>query len=367
MKRYIISENQSKSIIRKLKREQVSLIEKKWNRLTENEQELVVELLKVTYPQKKNRLNEAWYNTVMDILGIVDPTGVIDIINSISYFSQGEHLFGFLTLVSAIPYAGDLVGKPVIGALKMGKAGTAELKVAMEAAKLGKTAEAASTLTKLAEKPGVVGSFLQNAKNWAPSIATKVNKLPGGIFKGFKNTILDYLKLFENAALKSTKIGTEAGKLATKFKAGTGTAKEVESLMKMMKSEKILDPKLLSKPGLFSQIVYGGVPRLFGNRRTRILMGQTKFFFGFLDFLGIGNFVGPDELAKNLGGEDVMMEKMEEYQKTPQAQQYFKEEFENNPEFQEQMKNSEAEGSSEGATSEFIKKLLGSLLTPSLT
>jgi hypothetical protein len=367
MKRYIITENQSKSIVRKLKREQISLIEKKWNRLTENEQELVVELLKVTYPQKKNRLNEAWYNTVMDLLGIVDPTGVIDLINSITYFAQGEHLFGILTLISAIPYAGDLVGKPVIGALKMGKAGTAELKVAMEAAKLGKTAEAASTLTKLAEKPGVVGSFLQNAKNWAPSIAAKVDKLPGGIFKGFKNTIMDYLKLFENAALKSTKIGTEAGALASKFKMGKGTAQEVESLMKMMKSEKILDPKLLSKPGLFSQVVYGGMPRLFGNRRMRILMGQTKFWLGFLDFLGVANFIGPDKAAEMLGGEEKMMNKMEEYQKTPEAQKYFKDEFENNPEFQEQMKTAEAQGSSEGATSEFIKKLLGSLLTPSLT
>jgi hypothetical protein len=207
----------------------------------------------------------------------------------------------------------------------------------MEAAKLGRTAEAAASLTKLAEKPGVIGSFLQNAKNWAPSIASKVEKLPGGIFKGFKNTILDYLKLFENASLKSLKVSGEAGRLAKKFKAGKGTAKEVESLMKIMKSEKILDPKLLSKPGVFSQIVYGGIPRLFGNRRMRILMGQTKFFFGFLDFLGIANFVGPDEVAKMLGGEDEMMKKLEEYQKTPEAKEYFKEEFENNPEFQEQM------------------------------
>ena len=362
--KYIISEEQSLSVINDLRQKQIKLIESKWGELSSNEQKLVLELVKIVYPTTKKRLNEGMFNTVLDILGIVDPTGVIDIINSISYFAQGEHLFGILTLVSAIPYAGDLVGKPVIGALKMGKAGTAELKVAMEAAKLGKTAEAAATLGKLAEKPGVVGSFLQNAKNWAPSIASKVDKLPGGIFKGFKNTILDYLKLFENAALKSTKISKEAGKLATKFKSGTGTAKEVESLMKLMKSEKILDPKLLSKPGLFSQIVYGGVPRLFGNRRMRILMGQTKFFFGFLDFLGIGNFIGPDELAKKLGGEEEMMKKMEEYQKTPQAQQYFKEEFENNPEFIEQMKAS-GENNNNGTT-EFIKSLIGSLLMKSL-
>jgi len=366
MAKYIINEEQSLLVISDLRQKQIKLIESKWNEMSTNEKELVFEIIKVIYPQKKQKLNEAWYNTFMDILGIVDPTGVIDVINAVTYFAQGEHLFGLLTLISAIPYAGDLVGKPVLGALKMGKAGTAELKIAMDAAKLGKTAEAATTLTKLAEKPGVIGSFLQNAKNWAPSIASKVEKLPGGIFKGFKNTILDYLKLFENASLKSIKIGKEAGKLATKFKAGTGTAKEVESLMKIMKSEKILDPKLLSKPSLFAQVVYGGVPRLFGNRRMRILMGQTKFFFGFLDFLGIGNFVGPDEVAKMVGGEEAMMRKMEEYQKTPQAQQYFKEEFENNPEFQAQMKSAGEENKKDGA-GEFIKQLLGSLLTPSLT
>jgi hypothetical protein len=366
MVKYIINENQFKLVVKNLRQRQISLIESKLNEMSSDEKELVFEIIKVIYPHKKEKLNEAWYNTFMDILGIVDPTPVVDTINAISYFSQGEHLFGFLTLIAAIPIAGDFIGKPVLGALKMGKAGTAELKIAMEAAKLGKTAEAAATLTKLAEKPGVVGSFLQNAKNWAPAIASKVEKLPGGIFKGFKNTILDYLKLFENASLKSVKIGKEAGRLATKFKSGTGTAKEVENLMKIMKSEKILDPKLLSNPGLFSQVVYGGVPRLFGNRRMRILMGQTKFFFGFLDFLGIGNFVGPDEVAKMVGGEEEMMRKMAEYQKTPQAQQYFKEEFENNPEFKAQMKSAEEETKKDGA-SEFIKQLLGSLLTPSLT
>ena len=54
-----------------------------------------------------------WYNLVGDILGIADPTGVIDIVNGVSYFSQGDHLFGLLSLISAIPYAGDVAAKPV--------------------------------------------------------------------------------------------------------------------------------------------------------------------------------------------------------------------------------------------------------------
>ena len=65
--------------------------------------------------EKKDLINEAWYNTVMDVLGIIDPTPIIDIINATSYFIQGDTLFGVLTIVSAIPYAGDIVAKPVLG------------------------------------------------------------------------------------------------------------------------------------------------------------------------------------------------------------------------------------------------------------
>jgi hypothetical protein len=71
--------------------------------------------------QKTVTINESeWYNTVGDILGIVDPTGVVDLVNGISYFSQGDHLFGLLSIISVIPYAGDVVAKPVMGALKIG-------------------------------------------------------------------------------------------------------------------------------------------------------------------------------------------------------------------------------------------------------
>ena len=64
---------------------------------------------------KKQLLKEyKWYNTFLDFVGIVDPTGAADAINAISYFRQGHIFFGFLSLVSIIPYAGDLVAKPVV-------------------------------------------------------------------------------------------------------------------------------------------------------------------------------------------------------------------------------------------------------------
>jgi hypothetical protein len=83
--------------------------------LTERQLELITDNIS----NEKKVVNEAWYNTVMDVLGIADPTGIVDIVNGISYFSQGDHLFGLLSLISAIPYAGDVVAKPVLGALKL--------------------------------------------------------------------------------------------------------------------------------------------------------------------------------------------------------------------------------------------------------
>ena len=58
-------------------------------------------------------LSEGWLNTLADIVGIFDPTGLVDIGNAISYWSQGKNTFALLTLVSAIPGV-DWATKPFI-------------------------------------------------------------------------------------------------------------------------------------------------------------------------------------------------------------------------------------------------------------
>ena len=258
-----------------------------------------------------------WYNIVGDVLGIFDPTGIVDVANGISYFSQGDHLFGLLSLISAIPIAGDVVAKPVMGALKIGGGATKGLKNAMKLAQAGKTAEASVMLGKLAEKPGVVGRFLQGARSWAPKVASKVDNLPGGILKGFKNTILDYLKLLENAGLKSVKFQKSAGILAKNLKNAAKPAESIGALKNLLKNDKVF--KGLTKKGPLSKIFLGGAPRLFGNREMRILMRRTKWWLGFLDYIGVANFVGPEELAKQMGDGNIRR-KMEEYNQTQEAQ-----------------------------------------------
>jgi hypothetical protein len=297
--------------------------------------------------QKTVTINESeWYNTVGDILGIVDPTGVVDLVNGISYFSQGDHLFGLLSIISVIPYAGDVVAKPVMGALKIGGGATKGLTSAMKLAKVGKTAEASAALAKLAEKPGVVGKFLQSAKSWAPKVASKIEQIPAGPLKGFKNTILDYLKLLENAGAKSLKFQKNVGNLSTYIGHAAKPAENIKALQSMLKNEKIMTG--LTKKGPMAKIFLGGAPRLFGNREMRILMRRTKFWLGFLDYINVGNFVGPEELSKKMGQANVQ-NKMAEYARTPQGIKNAQDDF-GNAQYQGDTPSQSSSGSSSMGT-----------------
>lgn len=303
----------------------LKIAEDNWSRFSTEEKQIVLELCKVIYPKKSNLIKEAeWYNLVGDILGIADPTGVVDVVNGISYFSQGDHLFGLLSIISAIPYAGDVVAKPVMGSLKIGGDATKGLNAAMKLAKAGKTTEAAASLAKLAESPGIVGKFLQSAKTWAPKVASKVELLPGGLLKGFRNTILDYLKLLENAGAKSIKFQKATGNLAKKMARVSKPVENIKALQSIFKNEKIATN--LTKRSSLSSIFLGGAPRLFGNRNMRILMRRTKWWLGFLDYIGVGNFVGPEELANKMT-EQMITQKMNEYNQTPEAKKYAAEDF----------------------------------------
>ena len=47
-------------------------------------------LNKVTSTLNEEQLNEAWWNTLGDIVGIFDPTGIVDVVNGIDYIRQGD-------------------------------------------------------------------------------------------------------------------------------------------------------------------------------------------------------------------------------------------------------------------------------------
>ena len=333
MAEIIIKESQLKLIKGELaKQSEMRLAEEKWNKFSDEEKEFLVEFLKAVYPKKTKLIKESWYNTLGDIVGIFDPTGVVDLVNGISYISQGENLFGFLSIISAIPYAGDVVAKPVMIALKLRKPSAKALEAVMKTAKAGDTAKAAADLSKLAATGGITGTFVKGIEKIAPSIKSVIERVPGGFLtSGIKKTILGWLDLFGKAG-KEVKIAKQVtGNLASRMArmAPDVAVKELEILSKAIKSSSGVFTGYRTTKGLFSwKTVFGGMPQLMGrNKSVRALMRQSKWWLGFLDYIGLGNFVGPDELSEKLGGEDAMQRKMEEYNKTPDAKKNFEDQY----------------------------------------
>lgn len=302
--------------------------------ITEDQLILIKQNLIAEKKQNEGKvINEAWYNNVMDVVGIIDPTPITDTINAISYFSQGDTLFGVLSLVAAVPFfVGDAVAKPVMGAMKIGSAATKELNVALKLAKTDAKA-AGEIIGRLAKDPGPVGKFLQSAGGtggWASKVNSFLKEIPVGPFKGMKNTIMDYFTLLGRAGSKSKGVSGLAKTLEADLKMGKAGVKDIQALKDLMKAEKVFDVAALSKPGFMSQTFFGGIPRIFRSpegRRLKIMMQQTKWWLGFLDYIGIGNWVGAEEVVKRLGGEQAMNQAMENYQKTPEAKEYYKESF----------------------------------------
>lgn len=290
-------------------------LEIKWNSLSIAEREFVIETLFALYPEKKKIINEAeWWNTLGDIVGIFDPTGVVDIVNGLDYMRQDDHLFGILSMISAVPYLGDLFAKPVIGVMKLGG----------EGAKILRGAKTSSEIAEAGIKVPEFGKFLNKIDEILPKfikILKKGEKIP--VIGGLMKVINEWITLLFNGA-KEYKLGRSSSKTVKK---GGISAEEKISLLNSIKD--ILKPGAKTKtfrtykdldPSLWSKYVAGGVGRVWGNRSVRSLMRRTKWYLRLLDYLGIANFIGPDELDAKLGKNTVLND-IEKYSQTPQSKQ----------------------------------------------
>lgn len=324
----LINEKQLSRLVENLKVQQVdeSDFQTKYDSMTEDAKKIFDEI----YYNKQ--LNEAsGWNTFFDVVGILDPTGVVDIANGISYLSQGDTFFGMLSLISAIPYAGDAFAKPVMLAGKGSKV-IKEVETAMKFAKAGKTAEAMKNIQNISKINGPMARLMGSVRKWGPKLRQLVDNIPlGKLGQGLKNTVKDWIKLFEGVGAGAAKASQIAGKYGMKQLG----KEEAINVLKQIKTAVETDTRLLrdfggtAAKGLegLSKYKMSGVPRLFGNKATRSLMRRTKFWTGFLDYLGLGNFVGPDELMDKMGSE--FNRKMNEYAQTPDAQSNWNSEFGN--------------------------------------
>jgi hypothetical protein len=292
------------------KEEQKKVIEEKWQKLSNKDKKMVLEMLKIQYPEKSILISEAkWYNTLGDIVGIFDPTGVVDLINGISYWRQGDKLFAVLSWISVLPYVGDLIAKPVIGLFKMGGASAKAFKAASLAGDAAKMAEIAKT-------SGPLKGLVTKVNQWGPKIleplGKAVEKIPM-VGKGMVQSVENYVKVFKDAN-KAMGQATQTAVNLTRKKAAQGLSKTESRELKdaLKNATQFRGFRDFGGKGGFS----AGIGRLWGNRGTRGLMRKTKWYLGLLDFVGIANFVGPDDLESQVPD---LAEKMKQYNQTPQA------------------------------------------------
>jgi hypothetical protein len=346
--------------------------ENKYNSMSDDAKKIFHELYESIYPKSKGNINEAhWLNFVGDVVGIFDPTGLVDIANGISYLIQGDTFFGMLSLISAIPYVGDAVAKPV---MLMGR-GSSVIKMSNEALKLSKTnpAKAAAMISKISKENSVMGKILDKVRVWAPKLRQMVDKIPlGKLGQPFKNTIKDAIMIFEKAgagAKKATNIARHAAKKPL-------TQAETVNVLNQIKKAVGQDARLFrdfggsSVKGIQGLKNYkmSGMPRLFwSNKGIRSIMRRTKFWAGFLDYLGLANFVGPDELKAQMGSK--VEEEFKKYSQTAEAQKNFDDEFADVDVNQETTTQSSSDGetASNTKTNDMTRNFLSDLIFGPIT
>jgi len=328
----IMNESQLKDTILKIYREeQHKILQEKWNRLSKKDKVFVFEFAKVIYPEKAKLIKEdKWYNTVGDIAGIFDPTGLVDLVNGISYWRQGDKLFALLSWVSAVPFLGDAIAKPVIGVMKVGGESVKAFKaasVAGDAVKIAETAKAAG---------GPIAKMVEKAPTWGDRLMAMLNVSVGKVpflGKGLVKTIGEYVNIFSKAskemkvAGQEVKVGSELikGEKAISAAEKEQLAKEVSKPFSGYGGYKNKWLKYMGSEASLMDKFRAGVPRVFGgNPATRALMRRTKWYLGLLDWLGIGNFIGPDELIKQVP--DLAQKEME-YNQTTEAQNLWNQEM----------------------------------------
>jgi hypothetical protein len=368
MKSQVLNQNELNNLIHKIYQEEYfKIFEEKWESLNKKEKIFLFEVAKSLYPENTKLINESkWYNTAFDIAGIFDPTGLIDLGNGISYWNQGDKLFAILSWISAFPVIGDLIAKPVVGVLKTGG----------EAAKMFKTASLSGDALKIAKSAemagGPIAKLVQSSPSWGKKLVgllySSVGKVPL-LGRGLVQTVEEYVKLFSTAS-KEMKVGTEAAmKLASKEASALTKLERDELLKQISKSgsfKGFRDYKAVD-PSFFHKWIRGGMPRLFGNRSTRALMRKTKWYLGFLDFLGLGNFVGPEELENVVPNLD---QKISEYNQTSDAQKNIEQDFGNNSDQQvtpppppsTSLIPSSSSNNSSGGLGDFFKTVLGNAI-----
>jgi hypothetical protein len=325
---------------------------------------------KSLYDENAQMLNEEWWNTLGDVVGIFDPTGVVDLVNGLDYIRQGEYLFGFLSMIAIVPYVGDVIAKPLMGVSKGSKA-MRGVNEAMGIVKNGgNVADASKILSDAGKASPLFGKLLNTSISWGGKLRQIIDRIPGGkLTAGLRKTLIDWIDLFTGVARQRKNVTKVTANFAKRIKAAdpaTATALVKQLKTQLGKSSRTLRDYKMTDPSFMAKYVWPGVS--LRNRELTGLMRKTKFYAGLLDYLGVGNFVGPEELSKKMGEENVK-QKMTEYSKTSEGQKNWGEDMESvvqeptQPVSQPQQSKS-SNSIEDDPLSKMLKSLLGGQLNP---
>lgn len=311
-----------------LNNEEKLLFIEKFDSLTVGNQKLVLEILNIK--DSEVLLTEAWWNTIGDVVGILDPTGVVDFVNGLDYIRQGDFFFGFLSLVAAVPYVGDAVAKPIMMTGKVNKGLNSALKIAKNATKVDDIKLAGKVLDKASQSNFLVRNLVDTAPRWGETIKKTINSIPGNkLVPGLKKTVIDWVDLFANAAKRKGQLRRLTANLATNVTTNPTTAAQLVQQIKRLQNVKTgaFSSFKIKDPGFMTKYFWPGFSiRTKKNRELIGMMRRTKFYAGLLDFMGLGNFVGPDELIKKVG-EETFDSTIKQYVNTPEGKKYYEEDF----------------------------------------
>lgn len=304
-----------------IKEEQINFINERWSTMSKQKKMFMVESIRFLYPENPKLINEATgFNTALDIAGIIDPTGMVDLYNGYDYWKQGDHLFAILSWISVFPYVGDVIAKPIIGLAKFGGGTFRAFNLAFKAGNAAKMAKIAKDEPKLMK-------FLTESPGWGEKLLELLRNSVGKVWfiRKIIPLIEDYIKLFKTAG-SSAKIGTTLGKTISKA--------EKESLKTEFRGFrdfggrrwfnflKVWGSKEFS---LYAKFM-AGMPRLFGNAATRSLMRRTKWYLGLLDRLGlVDSKTNPEDVIKNYP------DQIEEYANSKEGQKNWLSDFGEDP------------------------------------
>lgn len=188
------------------KEEKIRTLKEKWERFTKEEKIFVMEFYKSLHPESKVLSEAKWYNWLGDLIGFIPGLEIVNVINGISYWKQGDKLFALLSFLAGIPALGVIMG-PVKVLFRGGGAALRALKGAVALGDAGKIASVASKSSVLSKFVGAVGKWGGKLLSLLVRVGEKVPFLKT-IIKGIKGVV----DLFKGA---KTKMVGAATKLTT--------------------------------------------------------------------------------------------------------------------------------------------------------